>query len=338
MSRAAVCESVETGAVRVQDWDLKKPGPGEVLVSTRAAGINFGELLQLKGQYQEKLAPPFVPGNEMSGVVSAVGDNVTVLKPGDPVVGLPRGGAWASQVVLPQQAVIPLGGPRDGESEVDFAGAAALSVAYGTAYLALKNRARMVGGETVLVTAAAGGVGLAAIEVAKHLGAGRIIAAAGDKAKADLAVERGADVGIVYEKDEDPRSFRENKLKSSLGKGGIDIIVDMVGGPLLEPMIRSLNFDGRCLVVGFASGNIPKIPANILLVKNIDIVGVYWGAHAIHRPQLFQKSSAEVVDLWRRKVLNPHIGATFPLDQVDAAVAAVRARKTTGKVILLPSN
>lgn len=327
-ARAAVCESIETGQVRVRDWSLPEVKSGEVLVSCRAAGMNFGELLQLVGQYQEKLVPPFVPGNEMSGVVEAVGPGVTQVQPGDAVVALPRGGAWATRAVVPETAVLSLG-----TGEVDFAKAAALSVTYGTAYLALKHRARLVPGETVLVTAAAGGVGTAAVELARHLGAGRVVAATGDESKAQLAVDRGADVGLVYERDQDPRDFRENKLKPL---GGVDVVIDTVGGELFEPLLRSLNFNGRYVVVGFASGGIPSVKANLLLVKNLSVVGVYWGAHARHDPQLFAESITTVADLWRQGQIDPHVGATFALDDVGLAVEAFRARRTTGKVVLLP--
>ncbi|KAJ8610473.1 hypothetical protein CTAYLR_007758 [Chrysophaeum taylorii] len=337
-TRAAVCESLETGTVSIRDdWPVREVGSNDVLVETKAAGINFGELLQLRGLYQERLEPPFVPGNEMSGIVRAVGERVSSVSVGDAVVGLPRGGAWARDVTLPEAAVIPLHGPRTGDAEIDFASAASLSIAYGTAYMALKHRARLDVGETVLVTAAAGGVGSASIEVARYLGAGRIIAAAGDQKKVDLALRLGADEGFVYTEAslENPKAFRELTLKKF---GGFDVAVDMVGGPLLEPIVRSLNFDGRCVVVGFASGQIPKIPSNLLLVKNVSVVGLYWGAHAVHKPALFRESCKDVVELWRARHFNPHVGASFALDDANDAIADVMARKTTGKVVLLPSS
>lgn len=317
------------------DWPLQDVlRPGEVLVETRAAGINFGELLQLTGQYQERLQPPFVPGNEISGVVRATGENVSRVAPGDAVIALPRGGGWASEVIVPESAIMPLHGPRLGEDDVDFASAASLSITYGTAYLALAHRAKLVAGETVLVTAAAGGVGLAAIEVAKHLGAGHIIAAAGDEAKTALAVQKGADFGLVYDRSEDPKDFREHKLKP-LGRG-FDVVIDMVGGPLLETFVRSMNFNGRCVVVGFASGHIPAIPANILLVKNVALLGLYWGAHAKYNPKLFESSCADIIDLWRNRTLNPHIGEIFPLVRANDAIAAIQSRRSMGKVVLVP--
>ncbi|KAH8073521.1 oxidoreductase [Aureococcus anophagefferens] len=266
------------------DWALPPLAPTSVHVRCEAAGLNFAEALQLKGEYQEKLEPPFVPGNECAGVVVAVGAAVSRCAVGDAVLALPRGGAWA----------------------------------------------RDVAGETVLVTAAAGGVGLAAVDLAVPRGC-RVVAAAGDDAKLRLALDRGAAAGVVYG-GTDAREFRAALREAA--PEGIDVAVDMVGGDFLEPIVRSLAFDGRCVVVGFASGTIPKIPANLLLVKNCALVGLFWGAHAIHRPAVFADSLRNVVGLWRAGDIAPHVSATYALADADAAVAALVERRSSGKIVL----
>ena len=326
VTRAAVCEAFGAPVVVRDDWALPPLAPTSVHVRCEAAGLNFAEALQLKGEYQEKLEPPFVPGNECAGVVVAVGAAVSRCGVGDAVLALPRGGAWARDVVVPEAAVAPLGNGDD----VDFASAAALAVNYGTADLALGRRADAKAGETVLVTAAAGGVGLAAVDLAVARGC-RVVAAAGDDAKLRLALDRGAAAGVVYGAT-DAREFRAALREAA--PEGIDVAVDMVGGDFLEPIVRSLAFDGRCVVVGFASGTIPKIPANLLLVKNAALVGLFWGAHAIHRPAVFADSLRNVVGLWRAGDIAPHVSATYALADADAAVAALVERRSSGKIVL----
>mmetsp|Transcript_26611 Transcript_26611/g.106616 ORF Transcript_26611/g.106616 Transcript_26611/m.106616 type:complete len:387 (-) Transcript_26611:139-1299(-) len=345
VTRAAVCENLDDGRVVVRDdWHIDVAlGPRAVHVRTKCAGLNFGELLQLRGRYQEKLDPPFVPGNELSGIVEAVGSQVTRVRPGDAVIALPRGGAWAADCVLDdERAVMPLGrggaGPL-GVDEEDFAGAASLAVAYGTAHMALTERAKVQAGETVLVTAAAGGVGLAAVELATLFGA-RVIAAASDESKLDLARSKGAVAGITYDTALDDKTaaaeFRSKLKIAAAPLGGVDVAVDMVGAPLLDPIVRELNFgSGRAVTVGFASGRgIPSVPANVLLVKNVAVLGLFWGAYAKHKPAVFERTGREVIELWRRGEIAPRVGLRVPLNDVNAAIEALQARKTTGKVVL----
>ena len=332
---AAVCTELGAPLTVRDDWTLAEPGPGEVLVQTRAAGLNFAEVLQTKGLYQERLEPPFVPGNECSGVVEAVGAGVAHVKAGDAVIALPRGGAWARHCVVSGAAVAPL--PKPPSTEAEWRQAASLAVAYGTADMALRRRARMSErrrgrlrrGETVLITAAAGGVGLAAVELAAHAGC-NVIAATGSPEKAEIALAAGAAAAVSY--GDDPRAFREHVKE--LAPGGVDVAVDMVGGPHLEAIVRSMAFDGRCVVVGFASGDIPKVPANLLLVKNCSLVGLYWGAHAKARPDAFRESLGRISSMWADGLVSPRVGLALPLCEANAAVAALAGRKSTGKVVL----
>ena len=324
---AAVCTELGAPLTVRDDWTLAAPGPGEVLVQTRAAGLNFAEVLQTKGLYQERLEPPFVPGNECSGVVEAVGAGVAHVKAGDAVIALPRGGAWARHCVVNGAAVAPL--PKIPKTDAEWRQAASLAVAYGTADMALRRRARMSEGETVLITAAAGGVGLAAVELAAQAGC-NVIAATGSPEKAEIALAAGAAAAVSY--GDDPRAFREHVKE--LAPGGVDVAVDMVGGPHLEAIVRSMAFDGRCVVVGFASGDIPKVPANLLLVKNCALVGLYWGAHAKARPDAFRESLGRVSKMWADGLISPRVGLALPLREANAAVAALAGRKSTGKVVL----
>ena len=218
---AAVCTELGAPLTVRDDWKIEEPGPGEVLVETRAAGLNFAEVLQTKGLYQERLEPPFVPGNECSGTVEAVGAGVAHVKAGDAVIALPRGGAWARHCVVNGAAVAPL--PKPPSSDAEWRQAASLAVAYGTADMALRRRARMSEGETVLITAAAGGVGLAAVELAAQAGC-NVIAATGSPEKAAIALEAGAAAAVSY--GDDPRAFREHVKE--LAPNGIDVAVDMV--------------------------------------------------------------------------------------------------------------
>ena len=329
-TRAAVCEALGGGVVVRDDYEVcddEALPAGFVRVRAEAAGLNFAEVLQIKGLYQESLEPPFVPGNECAGVVAAVGGGVDGVEVGDAVLALPRGGAWARDVVVGADSVVPLGVDA---GACDFRSAAALAVNYGTADLALDRRARAKAGETVLVTAAAGGVGLAAVELAKARGC-RVVAAAGDAEKRALASARGADATVALDAA-DPFAFRA-ALKGAAPEG-VDVAVDMVGGAALEAIVRSLNFDGRAVVVGFAAGDIPKIPANLLLVKNAALLGLYWGAHATARPAVFRESLGRLVAAWRAGTARPHVGVDLPLARANDAIAALAGRKSTGKVVL----
>ena len=296
-----------------------------------AAGVNFADLLKTRGQYQEKAEPPFVPGNELAGEVCEVGEGVTSLSVGDRVVCLNRGGAYASETVALAATCLKV--PAAAASR-DLCEAASLLVNYGTAHLALTTRSQLQPGETVLVTAAAGGVGLATIELAKKLGAGTVVAAAGSSAKLEMARAKGADVGVAYA-GLDGKAFRA-ALKEARGPGGVDVVVDMAGGELLEPCVRSLNWNGRAVVVGFAAGSIPKIPANLLLVKNIALAGLFWGAHLQHEPKTLLRSAQQLLTWWADGELQPHICERVPLSRAHDAFDLLESRQSTGKVIVVP--
>ncbi|KAK7249968.1 alcohol dehydrogenase [Aureococcus anophagefferens] len=306
VTRAAVCEAFGAPVV------ARRPGalplaPTSVHVRCEAAGLNFAEALQLKGEYQEKLEPLFAARNgALASSSPSARPRALRGRRRRPRARAAAPGPATSSCPRPPS---PLGTGDDADAR-KAAGAAA--------------------GETVLVTAAAGGVGLAAVDLAARCRrAGR--RRAGDDAKLRLALDRGAAAGVVYG-GTDAREFRAALREAA--PEGIDVAVDMVGGDFLEPIVRSLAFDGRCVVVGFASGTIPKIPANLLLVKNCALVGLFWGAHAIHRPAVFADSLRNVVGLWRAGDIAPHVSATYALADADAAVAALVERRSSGKIVL----
>jgi len=301
-----------------------KPGPGEVLVQVKAAGVNFPDLLIIQNKYQLKPELPFTPGAELAGVVRAVGPGVTHVKPGEPVVAMVNTGAFAEECVASGARVMPL---YDG---VDFAAAAAFTLTYGTAWHALKDRGALRAGETLLVLGAAGGVGIAAIDIGKALGA-RVIAAASSDEKLAACRARGADETINYAKDD----LRE-RLRALTGDKGADVVFDPVGGPFAEPALRGTAWRGRFLVVGFADGEIPRIPLNLALLKGCSIVGVYWGGWLQREPEASRREMQSLVDLLKQGKLKPLVSARYPLARVPEALAAIAARRVTGKVVIEP--
>ncbi|MEM1183221.1 MAG: NADPH:quinone oxidoreductase family protein [Acidobacteriota bacterium] len=327
-TRAAVCENLATGLVRVdEEWVFYDGGleKDAVHVKCKCAGVNFGELLQLRGQYQEKLEPPFVPGNEVSGIVEAVGSEVKRVKPGDVVVALPRGGGWARDVVVKDTQVMPL--PVVG----DFAEASALAVAYGTAHMALVERAKVRSGETVLVTAAAGGVGLAAVELGKAMGA-HVIAAASSAETLAAARAAGADAGINYS-DEPLKA----KVKELTGGRGADVIYDPVGGDYSEQALRGIAWNGRHLVIGFAAGDIPKLPLNLTLLKSCSVVGVFWGTWTQKDPAASAANFGQIGAWLADGTLKPRV-KRFALDDFADALAEIDGRRAVGKLVLTMPN
>jgi NADPH:quinone reductase len=299
---------------------------GGVRIAVHAAGVNFADLLIIAGQYQEKPPFPFIPGAEAAGVVSEVGAGVNGLKPGDRVVALTGLGAYAEEVVADSARVMPI------PDTVDFASAAAFPVAYGTSHGALEWRARLQPGEWLLVLGAAGGVGLAAVEIGKMLGA-RVIACAGSAQKLAIAQQHGADHLIDYSRED----IRE-RVKAITEGHGADVIYDPVGGDAFDAALRSIAWGGRILVIGFASGRIPQIPANIVLVKNIDVIGFYWGSYQARNPSLLRGSLARLLHWIEEGKLKPHVSHRFDLKEVAQALESLRQRATTGKVILTPKS
>jgi len=306
---------------------------GHLRLRIAAAGVNFAELLQIEGKYQERREPPFVPGNECAGEVLELGSGseASGLQPGDRVICLARGGAYAAEAVVSWTSCVPLG-RSPAAATADLAEAASLLLAYGTAYLALVRRARATKGETVLVTAAAGGVGLACVEIARLLGL-RVIAACGSEVKLEAARARGAEATGVLCGPGAP-SFRE-QLRAAAGDCGVDIVVDMVGAEL-EAAVRSLNWEGRAVAVGFAGGSIPKVPANILLVKNVSVSGIFFGAYTQRAPEVLREAMDQLVEWWLAGKLRPSVHARVPLHSANEALGILRSRANTGKVVLLP--
>ncbi len=314
-----------TGVEALAWTELPTPTPkaGEVLVEIRAASLNFPDLLMVQNKYQIKPPLPFVPGAEWAGVVQAVGDGVTHLRPGQAVACLSGTGGFASHVLAPAAHCMPL---PEGFTHVD---AAAFIMTYATSYHALVDRAQLRAGETVLVLGAAGGVGSAAIQIAKAQGA-RVIAAASSRQKCDLCLEIGADAVIDYSQE----NLRE-AVKSLSGGTGPDVVYDPVGGDLAEPAFRSIAWRGRYLVVGFAAGPIPALPLNLPLLKGASIVGVFWGEFAKREPQANAAMMAELAQWYGAGKIRPVIDRTMPMSQLPAAFERMASRSVMGKLVLV---
>lgn len=301
-----------------------QPGPGEVVVAVEAASVNFPDVLVIENKYQFKPPLPFTPGSEVAGRVRAVGEGVQGLHVGMPVAAFTRVGGFAEQAIAAADACMPL------PEGADFATAAAFTLAYGTSHHALVDRAALSAGETLLVLGAAGGVGLAAVEIGKAIGA-RVIAAASSDEKLRLAREHGADATICYGRED----LRERIGALTDGRGP-DVIYDPVGGALAEPAFRSIGWRGRYLVVGFASGEIPKLPLNLALLKGASIVGVFWGEFAKREPQHNAQAFAELLRWLGNGKLRPHISARYRLEETPRALADMAQRRVTGKIVITP--
>jgi NADPH2:quinone reductase len=298
------------------------PGPGEVVIDMKAAGVNFPDVLIIQNKYQFKPELPFAPGAELAGVVSAIGEGVTNTKVGDRVIASTGWGAFAEKVKAQAKKVIPI---PDG---VGFDVAAAFILTYGTSYHALVDRGTLKAGETLLVLGAAGGVGLAAIEIGKALGA-RVIAAASTPEKLAVCREHGADELINYTSED----LRE-RLKALTGGKGPDVVYDPVGGGFAEPAFRSIAWRGRYLVIGFANGEIPRLPLNLALLKGASIVGVFWGDFVAREPKVFADDVATMFGWIAQGKLRPHISGRYPLAQGARAIEDMMNRKVVGKVII----
>jgi len=306
----------------LEEVPAPQAGPGQVVIATRACGVNFLDGLIVQGKYQSKPPLPFSPGAEVAGVIKAVGPGVG-LAIGMRVLAMVGHGGFAEEVVTEASNVMPL------PPQMDFTTAACFPIVYATSHHALIERAHLQSGETLLVLGAAGGVGLTAVEIGKILGA-RVIAAASSEDKLALCREHGADACINYASSD----LRARVKELTAGKG-VDVIYDPVGGAYAEPAVRSLAFLGRYLVIGFASGEIPKIPLNLLLLKQASLVGVFWGAYAKARPAENARGFAELFDWYAQGRLHPHVSATFPLERFSEALQMVMNRRAQGKVALL---
>ena len=298
------------------------PKPGQVVVAVRAAGANFPDTLMIEGKYQYKPPFPFAPGAEFSGVVSTLGEDVTQFKPGDAVMGLSTWGAFATEIAVDAARLVPL------PAGTDFKLAASFGLTYGTSYHALVDRAQLRAGETLLVLGAAGGVGLAAVELGKILGA-RVIAAASSDDKLATCRRYGADECINYETED----LRDG-VKRITGSTGVDVVYDPVGGKYAEPAVRSLAWKGRYLVVGFANGEIPKIPLNLVLLKGSALVGVFWGSFNTQEAVASRANTMQLLDWLRAGKIKPLISLTYPLARAAEALEALAARRVQGKAII----
>jgi NADPH2:quinone reductase len=321
--RAVVCKAYgPPDTLVIEDVPSPVPEPGEVVIETRAAGVNFPDVLIIQNKYQFKPPLPFSPGSEVAGVVKATGTGVMRFKPGDAVMAFTTYGAFAEEVKTEARRLL---GVPDG---MTFEQAAAFGLTYATADHALADRGQVKPGETLLVLGAAGGVGIAAIEIGKALGA-RVIACASTDDKLALCRAHGAEETINYASE----NLRE-RIAAATSGAGIDVVCDPVGGAYTEPALRSLGWRGRLLVIGFAAGEIPKIPLNLTLLKGCSIVGVFWGEFVRREPERFADSMKRLGRWFAEGRLNPPITARFPLERAAEALALMAGRQVKGKVVL----
>jgi NADPH:quinone reductase len=308
----------------VEEIAAREPKPGEVRIRVRAAGVNFPDALMVQGKYQLQPPFPFSPGAEVAGDVMQVGDGVAHVNAGDRVVAFCGVGGFAEEVIAPANVTMPL------PAGLDYPLAAAFTLAYGTSWHAVRDRAALREGETMLVLGAAGGVGLAAVEIGKAIGA-RVIAAASSDEKLALCKAHGADAVIQYERED----LRE-AIKRETGGKGVDVVFDPVGGKFAEPAFRAMAWRGRYLVIGFANGAIPALPWNLPLLKGASIVGVFWGEFAKREPKAHLAGVSELMTWMREGKIRPHISRTYTLDEAPQALNDLLARKATGKLVVLP--
>ena len=321
--RALVCnEYGSTANMAVEQRDDLEPGQGQVLIDVRGAGVNFPDILTVEGKYQFKPPLPFIPGTEVSGVITKVGKGVTGRSVGDEVVGTTQTGAFADQIVTSEHSTF-LKGDR-----MSFEQAAGFAITYGTSYYALKQQANLQEGETVLVLGAAGGVGVSCIQIAKAMGA-RVIAAASTDDKLDYACKAGADLRINYSNE----NLKE-KVKELTGGKGADVIYDPVGGDYSEQAFRAVAWDGRFLVIGFAAGPIPRMPLNLALLKGASLVGVFWGSWMARDPLASKQNFEELVEMVDTGSFSPLVSEVYSMHDFQKAFACISERRAKGKVVL----
>ncbi len=321
--RALVCKEFgSTENLVLEEVDTPKPGKGEILLDIKATGVNFPDVLTVQGKYQFTPELPFIPGAELAGVVTAVGEGVTSRKVGDQLIATTQIGAFAEQCVVNEHTTFEMG------NTMSFEQAAGFAITYGTSYYALKQQANIQPGETLLVLGAAGGVGIATIQIAKAMGA-TVIAAASTEEKLDFACEAGADLRINYSTEN-----LKDKIKELTGGKGADVVYDPVGGDFSEQAFRAIAWDGRFLVIGFASGPIPAMPLNLALLKGASLVGVFWGAWAARSPMESRKNFDELIEMIDGGKFSPLVTEVYSLDDYKAAFASISERRAKGKVIL----
>jgi NADPH2:quinone reductase len=317
---------MEPSELRVREVPEPLVAPATAKVEIKAAGCNFFDILIVKGEYQIKPPFPFVPGGEIAGIVTEVGESVTGVAPGDHVFGTVSTGGYA------ERAVVLGGSLRKMPEGMSFEEAAAFPIVYPTSYAALVLRARIEAGETLLVHAAAGGVGLAAVQIGRALGA-CVIATAGDREKLEIARAAGADVVIDYRTED-----WVSRVKEETGGRGADVIYDSVGGEVFDGSMRCIAWNGRLLVVGFAGGRIPEVKVNRILLKNIAVVGIHWGAYALNEPERIPEVFDALDALYKEGAVRPEIYGTYALEELPAALEALASRRTYGKLVVTPQG
>jgi NADPH2:quinone reductase len=324
--KAVLCKAFgPPESLAIEEVEPLKPGKGQVVIRVKACGVNFPDTLIIQGKYQTKPPFPFIPGSEVAGIIKEVGEGDS-FKVGTRVMAYVGMGGFAEEIVADASQIIPM--PR----ALDFITASAFLLTYGTSYHALKDRAQLQPGETLLVLGAAGGVGLAAVEIGKVMGA-RVIAAASSDEKLEVCKQHGADEVINYSTED----LRE-RVKQLTGGRGVDVAFDPLGGDYSEPVLRSMAWGGRFLVIGFASGDIPRIPLNLPLLKVCSIVGVFWGAFMERNPKHGQENIHELITWINEGRLKPHVSATYPLEHVADALNDLMERKVTGKAVLVTNE
>ncbi len=312
--------------------ELPEPtaGPGQVVIDVRACGVNFPDVLMIQDKYQFRPSLPFPLGGEVAGTVRAVGPGVERLRPGDRVCASIGHGGFAEQALAEAGRCIPI------PAGMSFDVASAFIVTYGTSYHALKDRAGLRAGESLVVLGAAGGVGLAAVDIGRLMGA-TVIAGASTREKVDLAIRHGARDGFVYPPvplDRDQQKALSAQIKASTGGAGADVLYDPVGDDYAEPALRAMNWNGRYLVIGFAAGGIPRVPLNLTLLKGCSIVGVFWGAWTVAAPDAARASLVELAAWIAEGKIVPHVSARFPLERAHEAVRVLMDRRAQGKVVV----
>jgi NADPH2:quinone reductase len=323
--RAIMCrEHGDLSVLKLEEVPDPVPGPGQALVRIRACGINFADSIMAAGKYQNQPELPFTPGSEIAGDVVALGEGVGTVAVGDRVMGLPGRGGYAELAAVDVTRLSPL------PASLSYEQAASFAVTYGTSHIALGHRARLKPGETLLVHGAAGGVGLTAVELGKIMGA-RIIATAGGPDKLEIARAAGADETIDYLAED----IRE-RVKAMTGGRGADVIYDPVGGDVFDASLRCVAFEGRILVIGFAGGRVPQIPANHVMVKNVDIIGVNRPAYDVLAPDVARQSQEVLLGWLADGRIRPLVSRTFPLERAVEGLESVVTRRSTGKVVITP--
>ena len=322
--KAVICKEFgPPESLVVEDVPEPKVGSGQVLIDVHACGVNFPDVLIIQDKYQFKPPLPFSPGGEVSGLVADVGPDVEGVAVGDRVIASTGWNGMAERVVVGAGALIPV------PEGVDLVAASGLLTTYGTSHYALKERARIQPGESLLVLGAAGGVGLAAVELGRAMGA-FVIAAASSDEKLELCRQRGADATINYSTED-----LKERAKALTGGKGVDVVYDPVGGDLAEPALRAIAWDGRFLVIGFAAGEIPRIPLNLTLLKSCQIVGVFWGAFTMREPERNRRNVEELLEMWKTGRISLYVSSRFPLERGAEAIAELAERRATGKVVVV---